>query len=216
MLYWIIFGLTFIPLCLILPVKVFGKNNIKKKQNYIIVFNHQSNFDGIIINFKLKKHVRYLAKIELWKGKKRSFVFDAVLGCVPIDRSKGISIESTKKILNLLKNKKNIGIAPTGTRNIENEENVQVKNGACMLAIKSRTPILPVYIHKKQRAFCKNTMVVGKPFELEEFYSERLTKEILAKACKVMQEKMCEVEDGFKSFEKEKMLIKSMKKQKSN
>lgn len=216
MLYWIVFIILFIPLSLILPVKVFGKKNIEKKHNYIFVFNHQSNFDGIIINLKLKKHIHYLAKKELWKGKKKSFVFDSVLGCISIDRSKGISVENTKRILSLLKNNKSIGIAPTGTRNLAQEENIQIKSGACMFAIKSKTPILPIYIDKKQKAFRKNSMVIGKPFELTDFYDKKLTKEDLSIASNILNEKMQDLADDFKKFKKEKELVKTIKNKKSN
>ena len=51
-----------------------------------------------------------------------------------------------------------------------------------MLAIKTKTPIVPVWIKKKPRLFRINSVKFGKPFTLEEFYDEKLTSEVLSKA----------------------------------
>ena len=96
-LFWLFFVLLSLPILICVPVKIYGKKNYNKKKNYIIVSNHQSNFDAIILNFYLGKRIRFIAKKELFGKKGKSYFFDNILGCIPVDRSKGLSISETKK-----------------------------------------------------------------------------------------------------------------------
>ena len=216
-MYWIFFIIVFIPLFFMLPIKFYGKDNIEKKQKYIVVFNHQSGFDGVILNMKLLRKIHYISKKELWKGKEKSFLFDTILGCIKVDRKKGFSLSNIKQICKYLNNNQCIGIAPEGTR-IENglNKNSQIKSGACLLAIKTKTPILPCYIDKKQKPFRKNTLVVGKPFELKEFYNLKIDKENLNKASKIVLEEMNKLKSDLENMKKEKEIIKNLKFNKKN
>ena len=202
----------FIPLLVFLPVKVYGKNNIKKKQKYIIIFNHQSNFDGVILNVKLLKRIHYISKKELWRGKEHSYLFDDFLQCIKVDREKGFSLSNMKTINKYLNKNACIGIAPEGTR-IENglSENSNIKNGVCLLAIKTKTPILPCYIDKKQKAFHKNTLVVGKPFELSQFYDLKLDKENLNKAGEIVLNSLNDLKVDLENLKQEKLIVKNLK-----
>lgn len=214
-MFWFLFILLFIPLSLIVPVKVYGKKNIKKKQKYVVICNHQSFFDPIILDLKLKRKIRFIAKKELWKGKEKSYLFDDVLGCIPVDRTKGLTINATKKIMSLLSNSKSVGIFPEGTRdNAGISSDMQVKNGACMFAIKSKTPILPCFLANKQKAFKKNALIIGKPFELSQFYDKKMDKDVLNEAGEILVKKLNEIKEGYEKWLAEKLLIKKIKKQK--
>ena len=52
-------------------------------------------------------------------------------------------------------------IFPQGTRHAAEGE---TKKGAAMLAVKTRAPILPMYITEGKRFRCRATVVIGKPF----------------------------------------------------
>lgn len=217
MWFWLLYSIVIIPFLIIFPVKVYGKKNLKKETNYVLVCNHQSNFDAVILDLKLKKKIRFIAKKELWKGKKKSFLFDTALGCIPVDRQKGMTMETTKKVLSLLKDNHTIGIFPEGTRhNSGVSEDMAVKNGACMFALKTKTPLLPCYIVKKQKAFSKNVLIIGKPFELNEFYDKKIDKDVLNSCGKLLIEKLNELKSNYDKMIEEKALIKQLKKQQKN
>lgn len=211
-MYWILFVILFIPFFILLPTKVYGKKNVKKGQKYIIAFNHQSGFDGVILNMKLVKKIHYISKMELWCGKKKSFLFDYILGCIKVDRGKGFTLSNMKTITKYLNKNECIGIAPEGTR-VKNglNEDSKIKNGTCLLAIKTQTPILPCYIDKKPKPFRKNTLVIGKPFELDSFYNKKLDKETLNSAGVVLLKKLNDLKTGLDNFKKEKQIIKQLK-----
>lgn len=53
----------------------------------------------------------------------------------------------------------------------------------------------PIIIDKKIRFFRKNTLYVGEPFELSQFYDKPLTNEILTEANAVIYAKMQDMRD---------------------
>lgn len=193
MLMTIIKILFFIPAWLLFPTIFKGKRNIPKK-NAILVCNHRSNLDCLILTMSTCRNQKYLAKKELFKNKCFGGILKG-LGCIPIDRQK-TDLTAIKLSLKVLKEGELLTIFPEGTRNKaegEKQDDLQqVKAGACMLAIKSKSPIVPVWIKKKSRPFCLNTLRFGKAFTLEEFYDKKLDKETLDLAAAKLQEKMME------------------------
>jgi len=212
MLFVLIYILIVIPVLIIAPVKVIGKKNFKRKQKNILVCNHQSNFDPVILDIYLRKRIRFVAKKELWKGKEKSLLFETALGCIPVDRSKGLTMAATKKIYEVLKNNETLGLFPEGKRFSGTEHEMSVKNGACMFAIKTKTPILPCFILKHQKLFRFNKLIVGEPFELSEYYDKKLDKETLDEASQVIIEKLTALKTD---YENKKMVKKLNKKAKN-
>lgn len=215
-MFWFLYGLIYLPVKIIVPFKIIGKENYDKKKNYVVVCNHQSGFDPIILDFALKRRNRFIAKKELFNKKGNSFLFKNILGAIPVDRSKGVTISQLKEIVTLLKNNENLGIFPEGTRKEEFNENENIKGGACFFAIKTKTPILPCYIVKKQRPFKKNVLLIGKPFEFTEFYNLKLDKEVLDKADTTLKHKLATLFESYKNYMEEKKLVKQLKKQKKS
>lgn len=209
--FWILFCFVFITFSIFMPIKVLGKKNYNKKSKYIIVSNHQSAFDPFILDICFRKRIRFIAKKELWKNKEKSYLLDNILGCIPVDRSKGLTISATKKIYSLLENNECLGLFPEGTRVKDSSHEMQVKNGACVFSIKTKTPILPCYIIKKPKFFRRNVLIIGKPFEFSEMYNKKLDKETLAEAQKILVEKMTELKEMYEQFILQKKIVKMLK-----
>ena len=214
-LFCIFFAIAFIPITIILPTKKIGKVKKDKEKGQILISNHYSNFDAIVLDIKLGKRICFLGKKELFNNKISKWFFENVTGSIPVDRGT-TDIKATKKILELLKNKKTIGIFPEGTRNKTEEEKFEAKGGACVFAIKSKTPIIPMWLVHKPKVFRRNVLLIGEPFELSEFYGEKLSKEIIAKASEVLTNKMLELKNAYEEKQLEKAIIKKIKKDKKN
>lgn len=206
-MFWFLFYLFFLPSKMVFPVRVIGRKNYNKKQNYVIVCNHRSGLDPVIMNFNFKKRIRFIAKKELWKGKDKSYFYDNLLGCIPIDREKGLNLSSTKKAFEILNNKECLGIFPEGTRK-DSEDEIKIKDGACLFAIKSKKPILPCYILNKQKVFKRNVLIIGKPFELSDFYDKKLDKETLFQAGEILAKKIMDLKEEYNKIIEEKNLKK--------
>lgn len=214
MIFWIIYFIMFLFISIFAPFKVYGKRNIEKKQNYIIICNHKSNFDVILIDLIFKKRNIYLAKIELFKNKFVGFFYKKI-GGIGFDRKKGLSLAQTKVVYNLINKKQNIGIFPEGTRKEKLDENDDVKGGACFFAIKTKTPIIPCFITKKHRMFRKNVILVGKSFELTEFYDKTLDKDALLRAELILKNNILELKNEYENYLNEKKILKKLVKERS-
>lgn len=212
--FWLLYISIFLPMCIAAPMKVIGKKNYNKKQKYIVISNHQSFFDPILLDMHLGRRIRFIAKKELWGKKEKSFFFEKVLGCIPVDRSKGLTLSATKEVYNLLNNNQSLGLFPEGKRFADSNHDMSVKNGTCIFAIKTKTPILPCFFVNHPRFFKFNYLLIGKPFELSEFYDKKLNKETLDSASEIVIQKLKALKEEFENAKKEKELVKMLKKQK--
>ena len=59
-----------------------------------------------------------------------------------------------------------------------------------MLAIKAKVPIIPINIKKKPKLFRRNKIIIGKPFELKDFYDQKLNSDVLDKASEIVYEEL--------------------------
>ena len=144
----------------IYKIKIEGKENIPKEQGYLICSNHIHAFDPILINTCTKHQISYMAKKELFKIP----ILDLFLkssGAFPVDRGHS-DLNSIKKAIEILKNKKVLSIFPEGTRHKDGKFK-DIKHGAAFVAIESETKILPVRIIGNYKPFSKITVRIGKP-----------------------------------------------------
>ena len=134
-------------------LKVEGLENIRANQTYVIVANHQSLADIIII-YQTHMYFKWVAKRELLKLPFIGgllWVNDHVL----ISRDELSSIkEAYRNAAGWLKGGISMLFFPEGTRS-GTDEMGEFKNGAFKLAIKEGKPILPVFIGGTREAIPK-------------------------------------------------------------
>lgn len=129
--------------------QVIGKENLKEiKEPVIFIGNHESYFDPYIIGASIpwfsKLHpVYYLAQDRLFK-KKLLKICLWLFGTFPGKVGEGIE-KATERPLRLLKNKKTVGIFPEWCYKNEPEAS-RVKQVIAQLSVKTKTPIIPVFI----------------------------------------------------------------------
>jgi len=181
--------LAYLPLAIFYPTKIIGRKNIIKGKA-IMAANHTSNMDVVLLlaNTYEKKYV--MAKKELFKNKFVGAILKSY-GGISVDRENN-DIAALKKSLKVLKNNKKLIIFPEGTRNKTEDTSklMEIKKGTAMLAIKSKSPVIPVWISRRPKAFRLTKIIIGEPFELTEFYGEKLSDENLQKATQIISEKI--------------------------
>lgn len=151
-------------------IQVEGIENMPTESGYIVCGNHVKAIDPIIMAVALPCKIHFMAKNELFENKILEFLLYAV-GAFPIKRGEA-DLRSIKTSLRLLKNNKNIGIFPEGTRNISNE--LKAEPGIAMLAIRSKKSILPISIVSNYKLFNKTRIIIGDVIYLKEFYDIKL------------------------------------------
>lgn len=174
---------------LLFPFKTIGKKNACKGA-CVIVSNHLSNADSFIVGIQYKGKIFVLGKKESFSPKIVGRFLKTV-GGIPIDRDNP-SPSTLLNCIRLLKGGDRLLIFPEGTRNKTNERLLPLKGGAALLAIKSKVPVQTVFIEGKSRLFRRNYIKIGEPFDLREFYDEKLNAETLEKADKIIRDKLLE------------------------
>lgn len=134
-------------------LKVEGLENIDHKQTYVIVANHQS-FADIIIIYKTHMYFKWVAKESLLK---LPFIGGLlwVNDHVMLSRGDFGSIKTVyRQAAKWLRSGVSMLFFPEGTRSGTDEMN-EFQNGAFKLAIKEKRPILPVFIGGTREAIPK-------------------------------------------------------------
>lgn len=124
-----------------MPVKVSGKHPPKGK--YIIVANHISYLDTLVIFPAIPGHFRPLGKKEISKIPVIGFIYKQVV--IMVDRSNAHSRAKSMRLLwRVLNHEANIIIFPEGTFNETQSILKDFYDGAFRLAINTQTPIFPI------------------------------------------------------------------------
>jgi len=156
-------------------VKITGRENIKALEGpLIIALNHCSVYDMVAMvsippDSKLIPVHFAVAPIFYW----RFLLFMLLIGAFPV--RKGLELgETLKRPLRVLKNNGVVAIFPEGKRRHFGRKR-KGRRGAAFLALKTNSPILPIYIEGllgfKSRGIFKERrgvkIVIGEPFRLE-------------------------------------------------
>ena len=125
-----------------------GLENIPQDQNYLLVSNHISMIDPLLIIETLDKPITFVAKDEVAHYPFVSHLLMAIGGAY-IDRS---DLRQSLKVIQkvgdeLAEGKKNWGIFVEGTRNKDYQKNlIPFHGGSFRPAVKSKSAILPIAI----------------------------------------------------------------------
>jgi len=131
-----------------MSVTVLNPEKLPKDGNYLLISNHRSIVDPLIIEQALettKVRGYWVAKKELYN----SFFFGTFTrnaGTILLDREASSMSGFFKDTKAVVKEGHSIFIFPEGTRNKEDIPLSTFKEGARLIALKNRLPILPVFI----------------------------------------------------------------------
>jgi 1-acyl-sn-glycerol-3-phosphate acyltransferase len=132
--------------------------------NAVYVCNHQSNFDPVLIYARLGKHLRFIAKRELFKIP----IFGAVLratGMIPVDRSGGErDKEALADAVEVLQKRASILFFAEGTRDPQGQLR-PFKKGAAVLALQAQVPLVPLAVAGTKDVMHKQHLLIhgGRP-----------------------------------------------------
>lgn len=134
-------------------ISVSGLENIDKNKTYVIVANHQSLAD-VMIMYKIRSQFKWVAKESLF----RIPVFGWCMSLVKHIKLERGAFSSIKKVYHeaakWLRQDMSVLFFPEGTRS-ETGEVGQFQNGAFKLAIKEKRPVLPIVISGTRDAIPK-------------------------------------------------------------
>lgn len=184
----------------IFPYRRHGNLTRYNQGPLIIIGNHYSIWDVIPAAMVTDRAVHFMAKNELSNVKigcinigKGALKW---LQCIPVKRD-GSDVQALKTSMKYLKNGEVINIFPEGTRNHSYESFLPFKGGAAALAIKMKTPLVPVIEVERMRAFHKVDVIYGDPIYLTKYYGKKLTAEEISKIDDWLRDVMMNMRQAF-------------------
>jgi len=138
-------------------VKVEGLENIDHKKTYVIIANHQSMAD-IVVLYQIRSQFKWVAKASLFKVPFIGWCL-GLIKHIKLTRGDFASIkEIYHEASKWLRKDMSVLFFPEGTRST-NEQMGEFQNGAFKLAIKEKKPILPICIKGTQKAIPKGSWI---------------------------------------------------------
>ncbi|MFW5648342.1 MAG: lysophospholipid acyltransferase family protein [Candidatus Alkaliphilus sp. MAG34] len=159
-------------LSLVYRIEIRGKEYIPKEGRGVVSSNHFSLMDPIVIAALLPRKVNYMGKEELFSNRLFASILNK-LGVFPVKRG-GADIGAVKTALKILNNGEIFGIFPEGTRSKQGEI-LKAKPGLAMVAIKTKSPVIPVAITGNYKPFSKIKIMIGKPIDLSDYYGKKVS-----------------------------------------
>ena len=183
---------------LVYPYKLYGHKKVGLGP-YIYFGNHYCIWDVFYPARTTGEGIHYLMKETIFSapvlGNWASHV-----GGIPAMRD-GSDVRTLMDSIKVLKNGEKISLFPEGTRNkVSDEEFLPFHGGAALLAIKTKTPIIPFVICNRPRVFHVTHVVFGEPLELSEYYGKRMTAEDYAEADEKLKNRLYELREEHRAF----------------
>ncbi len=134
--FWFVFTTTTFGY----SIRIQGRRNIPKSGPVLLVSNHQSMFDPVIIGLASPRYLTYLARSSLFKHRIFAIII-RILGAFPIDRDFGK--KGLNETLALLHDNRAVLVFPEGERTHDGQIE-PFKAGISLIIKKMEMPIIPV------------------------------------------------------------------------
>jgi 1-acyl-sn-glycerol-3-phosphate acyltransferase len=118
-----------------------GREKVPASGGGLMLSNHQSNLDPVLVGLASKRRLNYVARKTLFKFPPFRWLINS-LDAISIDRE-GTGLDGLKETLKRLKRGEIVLLFPEGTRTPDGEVQA-MKPGFCAVARRSAVPILPV------------------------------------------------------------------------
>lgn len=166
-------------------VQVYGMENLPSRGPYIICSNHTSWFDPPLVGCLLSRNrVCFMAKDELFK----IFIFGYIikkLYAFPVKRNTA-DRGAIRNALQVLNEGDVLALFPEGTR-VKTKELGSPHHGAALIALKSKKPVVPVFIKWPTRIFGPVKVGIGSLIYFEE--GGKIKSDVLGKvSSRIMEE----------------------------
>jgi 1-acyl-sn-glycerol-3-phosphate acyltransferase len=133
-----------------ISLKVYNRLSIRwisclPQRNCIVIANHCSNLDPVIMGAIFPGRLRFLAKAELFEP----FIFGSMvraLGAIPVSKQDSQSAGAAlRTFMKLLDGGENVLLFPEGGRSLDGRLQ-PLEGGAALIAMKSGAPVVPAFV----------------------------------------------------------------------
>ncbi len=125
----------------VFQIRCRGRQFLPRSGGGLVLSNHQSNLDPILIGLGCSRRLNYVARQTLFRFAPLRWLLNS-LDTIPIDRE-GSGFGGLKETLKRLKRGELVLLFPEGTRSPDGEVHA-MKPGFCAIAKRSGVPLIPM------------------------------------------------------------------------
>lgn len=168
-------GVAWLLCHIFMPVTYHGLENAQEDAPYILISNHNSMVDPILIAWGCFRYqIHFLGKKELESNPILHWFFNK-LDMIPVDRH-NMDMHAVRACLKTLKEGRVLGIFPEGTRHKKGVME-DLESGIAMIALRSKAPLVPAYMSAKPRLFRRIHLYYGAPIQTAALAEKGINKE---------------------------------------
>jgi 1-acyl-sn-glycerol-3-phosphate acyltransferase len=165
-------------------LKTYHRERVPQTGGVLLVSNHQSYLDPVLVAVHLRRPVSYMAKSELFVNPYLGWLIRS-LHAYPIRQGEG-DVGAVKETIRRLQEGNVLNIYPEGTRT-EDGEIRPIEKGVALVIRRANATVVPVAIDgsfqswpKGQKLFHRHPIRVlyGKPMELNGMKGEQIVQEL--------------------------------------
>lgn len=190
-----------IPVLLWLRPKIYRPYGTKTPKGGVLVSaNHRSLLDPVIVHTVFpSRRLNCLATKDLFNTRLKNAFFHQ-MHCIVVDKD-NFTLSAFHQVVSRLDDGKIVVIFPEGGLNKDKEETIHTfKSGAVLMAHKAKTPILPVYIVKREKWYHRQRAVVGEPYDVRQEIGNMPTLEQLNEASEALRKKELALREYYESL----------------
>lgn len=167
-------------------LKVYGVRYVPRRGGVLLVCNHQSYLDPMLIGVRLNRPLSYVAKAELFENRYFARLL-RWLNAFPVRQGSG-DVGAVKQTIARLKEGRALAIFPEGSRT-DHGDLLPVQRGVGLVLRRARVPAVPVVIDGSFQAWplwkklfrpSNIRLVYGPPMELSDLKDEQIVQRIEA------------------------------------
>lgn len=153
-------------------LKIYGAETFPRSGGVLVVSNHQSHLDPVILGVAIPRSLSYFAKSELFEMHPAFTRLIESLGAFPV-RQTGSAAGAIKETIDRLQSGCALNIYPEGSRTIDGELQ-PFEKGAALIIRKAKVPVVPVAIHGSFECFPPGTKM-PKPHPIRVMFGPPMT-----------------------------------------
>lgn len=174
--YTVVRGVIRVVAAVVYPMRFHNRERVDAlNAPYIIIGNHKSFMDPVAVALGVRyDEIHFVGKKELGKYKVTDWIFGKI-HAIMIGRGE-TDMAAMRKCMQTVKDGHVLGIFPEGTRHQETMME-KVESGASLIALRSKVPVIPVYIHGRILPFRINHIYFGEVMNLSDLHEQGVNSE---------------------------------------
>lgn len=134
-------------------LKVYGVHRLPQEGGVLVVSNHQSYLDPVLLAVRTRRPLSYMAKSELFRHRAFTWLIRA-LGAFPVRQGAG-DVRAIKEAIERVQEGHALVIFPEGSRSYDGTL-LPIEPGVALVIRKAKVPVLPCVIDGANRAWPKD------------------------------------------------------------